>query len=315
MHSDHQTRVAAGTGFQRFALAIKLNEISGVDGPIARRYLDGFEFVTFRIEVRFQLHFGVSTLLREWIYLSVGSLAVLLSTGIRRALQQERVRSNGRPCVHICKLTFRARRHGFFGLAIGYLIWGGQALFGFPKSSPEVNRTLGLWALRMPGFMQFLTGIYLLTGLTWLNVFGKAAPLYMAGLAFTAYGIHWFAISYRRYIDSSAQPDGWMAIAFLFLSVLGADVFRGAGDIPGILIVVGLTLIYAVEIPPAYYRGILVAARRAVSTPYCYLADLLHVRHDSTFGIWRQSLGLKVLSLYDTLAMDEMRTDRMCGCS
>ncbi len=138
---------------------------------------------------------------------------------------------------------------GFFGLGTGYFIWGGQALFGFPKSSPEVNRTLGLWGFWMPGFMQFLTGIYLLTGLTWFNVFGKAAPLYMAGLAFTAYGIHWFAMAHRRYIDSSAQPDGWMAIAFLFLSILGVDVFRRAGDIPVMLIFVGLTLIYAIEIP------------------------------------------------------------------
>jgi hypothetical protein len=112
---------------------------------------------------------------------------------------------------------------GFFGLGTGYFIWGGQALFGFPKNSPEVNRSL--WGFWMPDFMQFLTGIYLLTGLTWFNVFGKAAPLYMAGLAFTAYGIHWFAMAYRRYIDSSAQADGWMAISFLFLSILGVDVF------------------------------------------------------------------------------------------
>jgi hypothetical protein len=80
---------------------------------------------------------------------------------------------------------------GFFGLGTGYFIWGGQALFGSPQSSPDVNRTLGIWGFWMPGFMQFLTGLYLLTGLTWFNVFGKAAPLYMAGLAFTAYGIHW----------------------------------------------------------------------------------------------------------------------------
>ena len=41
---------------------------------------------------------------------------------------------------------------GFFGLGTGYFIWGGQALFGFPKASPEVNRTLGLWGFWMPGF-------------------------------------------------------------------------------------------------------------------------------------------------------------------
>ena len=111
---------------------------------------------------------------------------------------------------------------GFFGLGTGYFIWGGQALFGYPQNSPEVDRTMGLWGFWMPGFCQFLTGVYLMVGLTWFNVFGNAAPLYMAGVAFTVYGIHWFAMAYRRYVGSSATPDGWMAIAYLFISVLGA---------------------------------------------------------------------------------------------
>ena len=34
---------------------------------------------------------------------------------------------------------------GFFGLGTRYLVWGGQALFDLPKTSPEVNKTLGLW--------------------------------------------------------------------------------------------------------------------------------------------------------------------------
>lgn len=138
---------------------------------------------------------------------------------------------------------------GFFGLATGYLIWGGQALFGFPTASPDVNRTMGMWGFWMPGFMQFIAGTYLLVGLTWFNVFGNVAPIYMAGLAFTAYGVHWFAMAHRRYIGSSAQPDGWMAIAFLFISVLGADVFGRAGDIPVMIIFIGLILVYAAEIP------------------------------------------------------------------
>ncbi len=182
---------------------------------------------------------------------------------------------------------------GFFGLGTGYFIWGGQALFGFPKTSPEVNRSLGLWGFWMPGFMQFLTGIYLLTGLTWFNVFSKAAPLYMAGLAFTAYGIHWFAMAHRRYIDSSAQLDGWMAIAFLFLSILGVDVFRRAGDIPVMIIFVGLTLIYATEVPTrllCWKSGD--SPCRAVPICYWCLADVLHVRDDCKSGIGRQSLDL-----------------------
>lgn len=45
--------------------------------------------------------------------------------------------------------TFAAPRFapvtvGFFGLGTGYFIWGGQALFGFPQSSPDVNKTMGM---------------------------------------------------------------------------------------------------------------------------------------------------------------------------
>jgi len=49
--------------------------------------------------------------------------------------------------------------------------------------------------------------------------------------------------------DISIPARSWMAIAFLSLSILGAAVFRCAGDIPVLLIFVGLTLIYAIEIP------------------------------------------------------------------
>ena len=65
---------------------------------------------------------------------------------------------------------------GFFGLAVGYFVWGGQALFGFPKDTPEVNRTMGLWGFWMPGFMQFITGVYLTVGLSWFGVFEKTRP-------------------------------------------------------------------------------------------------------------------------------------------
>jgi hypothetical protein len=138
---------------------------------------------------------------------------------------------------------------GFFGLATGYLVWGGQALFDLPKTSPEVDKSLGLWGIWMPGFMQFLTGVYLLIGLTWFNLFGGAAPLYMAALAFTAFGVHWFAVGYRKYIGASAQPDGWMAMAFVFLSLLGVCVFHRAGDIPVMILFIGLTLVYLAEVP------------------------------------------------------------------
>src|SRR3989442_14476432 len=118
---------------------------------------------------------------------------------------------------------------GFFGLGTGYFIWGGQALFGFPKTSPEVNRTMGMWGFWMPGFMQFITGVYLLIGLTWFNVFGGVAPLYMAGLPLTAYGLHLFSMAPRRCIQASAGADGRLAVAFLFLSILGGVGFPRDG--------------------------------------------------------------------------------------
>lgn len=138
---------------------------------------------------------------------------------------------------------------GFFGLGTGYFIWGGQALFGKPASSPEVNKTMGLWGFWLPGFLQFITGVYLMVGLSWFQVYTYAPPLYMAALAFTAYGIHWFALAHRRFIGAPDAPDGWMAIAFLFISVLGAIVFANAGDTPVMLLFIGLAIIYLIEIP------------------------------------------------------------------
>ena len=155
---------------------------------------------------------------------------------------------------------------GFFGLGTGYFIWGGQALFGYPKSTPEMEKTMGMWALWMPGFMQFLTGTYILVGLTWFQVFNKpgtnVSALYMAGLAFTAYGIHWFAMAHRRFIGSSGLPDAWMAIAFFFLSVLGVIVFVGASDIPVAIVFIGLSLIYLTESPTRF--GVFPAGGRVV---------------------------------------------------
>jgi hypothetical protein len=155
---------------------------------------------------------------------------------------------------------------GFFGLGAGYFIWGGQAVFGYPKEAdPNVSRTMGMWGVWLPGFMQFIAGTYIFVGLTWLNVFGQkadATPLYMAGLAFTAYGIHWFAMGHRRFIGSSALPDAWMAIAFFLLSVLGIIVFAIAADWPVVIVFVGLTLIYLTEAP--YRFGVFPGGARLV---------------------------------------------------
>jgi hypothetical protein len=135
---------------------------------------------------------------------------------------------------------------GFFGLGTGYFIWGPQELFGWPRGTPEVDRAMGMWGICMPGFMQFVCGTYIFVGLTWFQVF-HGAPLYMAGLAFTAYGVHWFAIGYRRLSGADASPEAWMSLAYILIGILGASIFFSAGDVPVGLLFVGLIAVYVTD--------------------------------------------------------------------
>jgi hypothetical protein len=132
---------------------------------------------------------------------------------------------------------------GFFGLGTGYLIYGPQELFGFPQRDERVDRAMGIWGIWLPGFCQFVCGVILFVGLTWFQVF-KDAPLYMAALAFSAYGIHWFALGYNRMHRHDARPNAGMCVAFFIISVTGAIVFFTAADWPVGLLFVGLALIY-----------------------------------------------------------------------
>jgi len=132
---------------------------------------------------------------------------------------------------------------GFFGLGTGYLIYGPQELFGWPPRDEGVDRATGIWGIWLPGFCQFVTGVILFIGLSWFQVFNEA-PLYMAALAFSAYGIHWFAIGYNRYRGHDPRPNAGMCVAFFIISVVGLVVFFVAGDWPVGLLFLGLALIY-----------------------------------------------------------------------
>jgi len=136
---------------------------------------------------------------------------------------------------------------GFFGLGTGYMIYGPQELFDFPRRDEKVDFATGMWGIWMPGFMQFLTGIYLLAGLTLFGTFVGAAPLYMAALAFTAYGVHWFALGWNRLRQADPGVNVGMSVAFTVISVLGMIVFFKAGDDEVAGLFLGLTLIYIAE--------------------------------------------------------------------
>jgi hypothetical protein len=131
---------------------------------------------------------------------------------------------------------------GFFGLATGYLIYGPEELFKLPTRSRPVDLTTGIWGIWMPGFLQFLTGVYLFAGLAWFHSF-REPTLYMTALAFTAYGVHWFAIGMARTFGGDPRPTGLMSVPFTFLSVLGIIVFFNAHDEPVGVLFIGLTLV------------------------------------------------------------------------
>lgn len=152
---------------------------------------------------------------------------------------------------------------GFFGLGTGYLIYGPQELFKFPRRDPSVDLATGVWGIWMPGFMQFLTGTYLFVGLAWFHSF-SAPPLYMAALAFTAYGVHWFAIGYNRARGASPHPNGFMAVPFTLISILGIIVFFDAGDAGVGGLFIGLTLIYLSDIAATFKLGPVGLGERAL---------------------------------------------------
>jgi hypothetical protein len=133
---------------------------------------------------------------------------------------------------------------GFFGLGTGYLIYGPQELIGYPRRDERVDRAVGVWGVWMPGFCQFVTGVILFVGLTWFQVFSKSPPLYMAALAFSAYGIHWFAIGWNRYRGNDPRPNAGMCVAYMVISAMGATVFFKASDWPVGLLFLGLFAIY-----------------------------------------------------------------------
>jgi hypothetical protein len=136
---------------------------------------------------------------------------------------------------------------GFMGLGTGYLIYGPQELFGYPKRDERVDFATGMWGIWMPGFMQFITGVYLFLGLTLFGTF-KDRVLYMAALAFTAYGVHWFSIGWNRLRQADPRVNVGMAVAFLAISVLGIIVFFKAGDNPVGGLFIGLACVYVSDI-------------------------------------------------------------------
>jgi hypothetical protein len=154
--------------------------------------------------------------------------------------------------VRISTSSFPPLALGFFGLGTGYLIYGPQELFKWPKRDPvTVDYPTGVWGIFLPGLMQFVSGIILFVGLAWFQSF-KEPALYMAALAFSAYGIHWFAMGWNRMHGADARVSTGMVVGFLLISILGIIVFFGAHDHPVAGVFIGLTGVYAADLLVAF---------------------------------------------------------------
>jgi hypothetical protein len=146
-----------------------------------------------------------------------------------------------------------AGKRRFLGLGTGYLIYGPEELFTLPGRNRAVALTTGLWGIFMPGLMQLITGTYLFVGLTWFDSF-REKPLYMAALACTAYGVHWFAIGLARAFGGDPRPNGFMSVAFALISVLGVIVFVKTSDAPAGGLFIGLTCINVSDFFASLFR-------------------------------------------------------------
>lgn len=149
---------------------------------------------------------------------------------------------------------------GFFGLGTGYLIYGPQELFRFPPRDASVDRATGVWGIWLPGFCQFVTGVYLFVALSWFQSL-KEPALYTAALAFSAYGIHWFALGWNRYQQNDSRPTGLMSIAFVIVSALGMVVFFDSDAWPVGVLFAGLTGVYASE----FFASFKIGVRRVIA--------------------------------------------------
>jgi hypothetical protein len=110
------------------------------------------------------------------------------------------------------------------------------------------------------GFFGLGTGYFIWGGQA---LFGIPDPKMSPGLDKTMGMWGFWMPGFMQFITgSSPDADGWMAIAFLILSILGVYVFIAANDIPVAIVFIGLCLIYLTEIPARFVKS--AAAARTV---------------------------------------------------
>src|SRR4051812_14198243 len=102
-----------------------------------------------------------------------------------------------------------------------------------------------------------------------------------------------FALAYRRYVGASSEPDAWMAILFLLFSILGAMVFAAARSNAVAILIIGVALGYAREIPTRFgvFRGQLLVG--SMAGVHGNLVDVSDLRHRIQYRPGQALVGLE----------------------
>lgn len=138
---------------------------------------------------------------------------------------------------------------GYFGLGTGYLIWAGAELSGRPiVRGPGFDRAMAYWGCALPGGLEIIAGLTLLVGLTLVPSFTGTSVLYVSALGFLAFGIHWFAVGARRATGADPTPEGFMAIPFTWLALIGTFAFLSASDLPFAIAFAFIALVFVSDI-------------------------------------------------------------------
>lgn len=179
----------------------------------------------------------------------------------------------------------------FAGLSIGYMIMGGQALFKYPPEAPGTERTLGIWAVAMPGVIQSVSAFVLFVGMTWFGVFKSKPYSYFLIVAFMAYATHWFAMGWTRYVHADKRLEGWMAVPLLLISALGAWVMAAVPDVPIAIAFALLACIYAADAirgfhPAAWSMRLQGAVQFATAWWLMYLVWAIVLTYTKTGTAW-----------------------------
>lgn len=149
--------------------------------------------------------------------------------------------------IHFQPSPYTPAAMSFFGLALGYVIMGGETLFCYPPRTPAGTRAMGMWAFYGSGVVQSISATILFVGLTWFGVFKSNPANYVLALAFVVQAAHWLAMGATRMRGADSDLEAWMGLPLIALAALAARVLFSAHETWMAIGFVILGVVYAAD--------------------------------------------------------------------